>query len=206
MTDVLHVEQRDKVGSAATKRLRQKGRVAAVLYGHGEPNSHLSIPASEVDALLRHHGRTVQLAGGADGHALLKSVQWDPLGIEVLHLDFYRVSLDEAVEISVGVELKGDAPGLASGGVLTHNMYEIVIRCPAGRIPESLNLLINDLQVGQHKYAKDVPLPEGATLVTPPDTVLVSIEQHVDKDDTAAAAGSVEPEVIKRPTKDAGEG
>lgn len=203
MTDVLHVEQRDKVGSAATKQLRRKGRVAAVLYGHGEPNAHLSIPTGEVDALLRHHGKTVQLAGGAEGHALLKSVQWDPLGTEVLHMDFYRVSLDEAVEVSIGVELKGDAPGLGSGGVMNHAMYEIVIRCPAGNIPESLSLLVNDLQVGQHKLAKDVPLPPGASLVTPADTVIVSIEQHVEKDDAASLPGSIEPEVIKRPTKDA---
>ncbi len=202
MTDVLHVEKRDKLGSASARRLRRTGRVAGVLYGHGEPNVHLSIPTGEVDALLRHHGKTVQLAGGAEGHALLKSVQWDPLGIDILHVDFYRVSLDEAVEVSVGVELKGDAPGLASGGVMNHALYEIEISCPAGSIPESLSLLVNDLQIGQTKYARDVPLPAGATLVTPPDTIIVSIDQRVDVDETAATVTGAEPELIKKPTKE----
>jgi large subunit ribosomal protein L25 len=202
MADVLHVENRDKLGSANSRRLRASGKVAAVLYGHGEPNVHLSVPANEVMALIRHHGRTVQLSGGAEGHALVKSVQWDAFGSEVLHLDFYRVSLDETVAVTIGVELKGDAPGLGSGGMLNHAVYEITIQCPAGSIPDSLTLSISDLQLGQHKTAADVPLPQGATLITPPETVLVSVDQKIVKADDELGGGTSEPEVIKKPAKE----
>ena len=205
MADVLHVESRDKLGSASSRRLRNEGKVAAVLYGHGEPNVHLSVPVKEVDTLVRHHGRTVQLSGGASGHALVKAVQWDSFGSHVLHLDFYRISLDESVEVTIGVELKGDAPGLVAGGMLNHVGYEITINCPAISIPDSLVLVVSDLQIGQHKTAADVPLPAGASLVTPADTVLVSIEQRSTKDDSEAGAAGSEPELIKKPVKEAAE-
>jgi large subunit ribosomal protein L25 len=199
MTDILHVEKREKKGSAHSRRLRATGKIAAVLYGHGEPNVNLSVPVSEVDLLLRHHGRTVQLAGGADGHALVKSVQWDGMGVEVLHLDFYRVSLDEDVEISVGVILKGDPPGLSSNGVMNHAMYEVMIRCKAGAIPESLSLSVSDLQIGQQKLASDIILPEGATLLTPKDAVVVSIELRKEQEELVTPVA--EPELIKKPPK-----
>ena len=63
MTDVLKVELRDELGSLATRRLRRSGKVPAVLYGHGEENKHLAIASGDVTTLLRHHSRTVSLAG-----------------------------------------------------------------------------------------------------------------------------------------------
>ena len=61
MAEVLEVEKRERVGSSATQKLRRTGRVPAVLYGHGEENAHLSIPERQVQTLIRHHSKTVEL-------------------------------------------------------------------------------------------------------------------------------------------------
>ena len=74
----------------------------AVLYGHGEENAHLSIPERQVKTLIRHHSKTVELSGAIKDTALVSEVQWDPLGIEVLHLDLIRVNLKELVEKMLG--------------------------------------------------------------------------------------------------------
>lgn len=186
------------MGTAATRRLRRSGRIPAVLYGHGESNQHLSISAGEVDMLLRHHSKTVQLDGDVNETALISHMQWDPLGIEVLHLDLIRVNLQEKVEVSVPIHRHGDAVGTREGGVLIENLHEVAIRCSAGSIPESLSLNVNDLRVGQHATAGDLQLPEGVELVTDPETVLAHVERvHVEAEVGEVAAGG-EPEVISR--------
>ncbi len=139
-TDVLHVELRDKTGSLAARKLRRSGRIPAVLYGHGEGTQHLTIAATEVSSLLRHHGKAVTLDGAVKDTALLSDVQFNALGTEVLHLDLIRVNLQEKVVVTVPVHLSGDAVGVRSGGVLLENVHEVEVRCSAGAIPESLTL------------------------------------------------------------------
>ncbi|MEM6364402.1 MAG: 50S ribosomal protein L25, partial [Planctomycetota bacterium] len=131
MTDVIQVKRRDSIGTGATRRLRRSGHIPAVLYGHGESNEHLAIPEVQVRGLLRHHSKTVQLEGDVRDTALVSEMQWDALGIEVLHLDLIRVNLKEKVEVTVPVHLQGEAVGTHEGGMLLENTHEVDIRCPA---------------------------------------------------------------------------
>jgi len=186
MAEVLEVEKREQVGSSATQRLRRNGRIPAVLYGHGEGNEHLSVQASQVKTLLRNHSKTVELAGDLKETALVSQVQWDPLGIEVLHLDLIRVNLKELVQVTVAVHRQGDAVGLRQGGLMVDNAHEVEVQCSAGQIPESITLDVADLGVGEQKTAADLDLPEGVTLVTPSDTVIA----HVEAPKGAAAGAS----------------
>lgn len=202
MADVLTVQRRDKLGSAATRRLRQSGHVPAVLYGHGEANEHLAIPGDDVKMLLRHHSKTVELKGDIAETALVSMMQWDPLGIDVLHLDLIRVNLKERVEVTVSISVTGDAPGLREGGVLLENVHEVVITCPAGSIPDSLEIDVNELHLGEHLTAGDLKLPSDSELVTAADTTIVHIEQPRTEEPVAVEAGG-EPEVIGEPKDDA---
>lgn len=198
MTDVLKVERRDKLGTAATRRLRRTGRIPAVLYGHGAENQHLSIPETELQALLRHHAKTVKLEGDIEETALISDLQWDPLGIDVLHLDLMRVNLREEVEVTVPIHLHGEAPGVREGGVLLENEHEVDIRCPAGSIPEQLELDVNELHVGDQKLAGDLELPRGVELVTPAETVIVHVEVARAPEEEVEGEAAGEPEVIAR--------
>ncbi len=199
MAEVLEVEKRDGTGSKASRLLRREGRVPAVLYGHGEENEHLSVPAIQVESLIRHHSKTVELAGAVKDTALVSEVQWDPLGIEVLHLDLIRVNLKELVEVTVPIQSFGEAEGTRQGGVLIENTHEVDIRCPAGSIPEFIRLNVAELQLGGNMSASDLELPEGVELVTSPDTTVAHIEEaktEVEMGDGAEAGA--EPEVIAK--------
>ncbi|WP_164101658.1 50S ribosomal protein L25 [Candidatus Laterigemmans baculatus] len=197
MTDVLHVELREQIGTAATRRLRKAGKVPGVLYGHGEQNLHFSATSSEVAALVRHHGKTVQLSGAANEHALVNEMQWDPLGIDVLHLDLIRVNLKEMVEVTVPVRLHGEPQGVREGGILLENLHEVDVRCSAGAIPEDLGLAVGGLKLGESLTAAELELPEGVELVTDPETVIAHIEAPRAAREEGAAEGG-EPEVIGR--------
>ncbi|TWU15908.1 50S ribosomal protein L25 [Allorhodopirellula heiligendammensis] len=199
MTDVIQATKRDSTGTAATTRLRREGNVPAVLYGHGEANEHLAISAVQVKGLLRHHSKTVTLTGDVNETALVSDMQWDPLGIEVLHLDLIRVNLQEKVEVTVAIETHGEAAGTREGGIFLENLREVDVRCSAGSIPESLVLDVNDLHLGDQATAADLQLPEGVELVTDPETVIAHVEAPrseaaVEEED---AIGS-EPEVISK--------
>ena len=196
-TDVLHVELRDKTGTAATVRLRRGGKVPAVLYGHGEANQHLAIASTEVKTLLRRHSKTVTLDGAVSETALVSDVQFDALGIEVLHLDLIRVNLQERVTTTVPVHVTGDAVGVRGGGVMLENLHEVEIRCPAGSIPEFLSLNVSDLEVGGHKTAADLKLPEGVELLIPRESVVVHIERPRGEQEATDALG-VQPEVLPK--------
>ncbi len=198
MTDVLEVEKRAEVGSMASRKLRRAGRVPAVLYGHGERNEHLSIPAAQVKTLLRHHSKTVELAGAIKDTALVSVIHWDPLGIEVLHLDLIRVNLQELVEVSVPIAAHGDPVGIREGGILIENVHDVEIRCPAGSIPDNIGLNINELHLGQSLTAEHLELPEGVQLITPSDTVIVHVEEPKAELDLEEESDEAEPEVIAK--------
>lgn len=198
MAEVLDVEKRERTGSMASRRLRRSGRIPAVLYGHGEENAHLSIPATQVKTLVRQHSKTVTLAGAVKDTALVSQIHWDPLGIEVLHLDLIRVNLKELVEVTVPIHSHGDAAGLHEGGVLFENVHEVQIRCPAGSIPDSVGLDLADLHVGGNLTAGDLEIPNGVELVTPADTVVAHIDEPKAEIEEVATAEAGEPEVISK--------
>ena len=204
MAEGLDVEKREQVGSSATERLRRSGRVPAVLYGHGEGNEHLSVSTAQVKTLLRHHSKTVELAGDVKETALVSQIQWDPLGIEVLHLDLIRVNLKELVRVTVAIHRHGDAEGLRQGGLMIDNIHEVEIECFAGQIPENLSLNVTDLELGGQKTAADLELPEGVSLVTPVETVVAHVEQPKGASEETSEA-LAEPEVIAKGGDKAGE-
>jgi large subunit ribosomal protein L25 len=191
-TDVLHVELRDKTGTLATNKLRRTGKVPAVLYGHGQPSQHLAINAVEVKTLLRHHGKAVTLDGAVQDTALVSDVQFDCLGIDVLHLDLIRVNLQEKVTVTVPVHLTGDSVGVRGGGVLLENVHEVEIECLAGSIPEFVTIDVSGLEIGAHMVAGDIKLPSGVSLLTASETVIAHVERA--RGDKSAADEVVAPE------------
>lgn len=196
MADILTVEKRNETGSARMRRLRRSGKIPAVLYGHGQENVNLALSARELSAVLRHSGHIVQLSGELNESALIKDVLWDSVLQEVLHVDLSRVDATESVDIVLTVDLRGTARGLSNGGVLNHALHEVEIRCPAAMIPEKLELKIGDLDVGQSLRARDLVLPEGASLVTAPESVIVICAVMNQSGEGVATPGSAEPEVI----------
>ena len=115
---VLTTTPRKERGSRAATKLRAKGELPAVLYGHKEETVSLTISAEALANVIRHRARVVDLEGKGmpTQKALIREVQWDHLGHDVLHVDFARVAADERIKIDVRIELRGTAPGVTGGG------------------------------------------------------------------------------------------
>jgi large subunit ribosomal protein L25 len=198
MADTLNVAVREQLGTNNTRRLRLTGQIPAILYGHGEENVNLSIPATEINGAIQHGSKIVDIRGAVSDSALISDVQWDAFGTSVLHIDLTRVSADERVHVTVIVELRGEAPGTREGGVVEHVTHEIELECAANALPEKLVVSLNDLHLGQSITASDIELPEGAVLLSEAGAVIVHVVQPADEAEAADVPGAdgAEPEVI----------
>ena len=198
MADTLNVSVREQLGTNHTRRLRRSGHVPAILYGHGEKNVNLSIAASEVSSAIRHGAKVVDIRGAVSDSALIRDVQWDALGSTVIHVDLPRVSADEKVEVTVQVELRGEAPGAREGGVVEHVTHEVEIECAVNALPDKLVVSINDLHLNQSITAAQLELPGGAVLLSDAEAVIVHVVEPVEQSDEAEVPGAegAEPEVI----------
>ncbi|NQT13918.1 MAG: 50S ribosomal protein L25 [Planctomycetes bacterium] len=206
MAEVINVQLRETRGKRNTHRLRQAGSTPAVLYGHGEATVSLAVPTHEIETAVRHGSRLVDLTGAVTEQALIRELQWDTWGTNVLHVDFTRISADERVEVLVAVELRGEAPGLREGGIVEQLLHSIQIECKATDVPEKLAVNINHLGLHGTITAAELPFPEGATLGCGLDTVVVQcVEPVAELDEDAEGAGEVEPEVIGRKPEEEGE-
>lgn len=199
MAEVLNVKARNETGKKYNKRLRIAGQVPAVLYGHGEQNVNLSVTADNVAAMLRHRARVVELKGAVNEKALVRDMQWDVYGLEVLHVDFSRVSEHERVVVQVTIDVRGEAPGTKEGGVLEVLVHQVEIECEAESIPEKIEVNVKELHLGGEIHAGEVALPSGITMVTDGDVLLVHCVKPKAMAEAGPAEGAVaEPEIIGR--------
>jgi large subunit ribosomal protein L25 len=200
MADLIKVETRKDFGKRKNERHRRSGRTPAILYGHGEEPLSLSVAADQLQASLRHGAKVVDLDGAASGKALLQDVQWDTFYQHVLHVDFLRVLAGEKVTVEVPIELKGEAPGVAEGGIIEHVLHSIEIECPLDVIPEKLHVSIKNLKIGDHLTAKDIiDLPAGATILSDEEEMVVHcVAPMTEEEAEAGEEGAAEPEVISK--------
>jgi large subunit ribosomal protein L25 len=207
MAEVLKLvtQPREGRGSQRAKRLRQKGLIPAVVYGHKEATLSIALPGEELFKAVRAGAHIVNLQTGSETQtALIKETQWDHLGKELLHVDFARVSADERVTVSVPLEIRGTAPGIAQGGVLDQPLHALKVECPVVSIPASIRVNVGELQMDQAIHVRDIALPEDVKAMDDPDVIVIHVTaKAIEPEPVAAAAAPVagetaEPEVITR--------
>ena len=178
----LIVAQREKLGSAESRRLRKEGLVPGVLYGNGEPIS-ISIAERELRRALTgasglHSILDVEIDGKGQTHAsILKEYQVDPVRGGVTHVDLQEVRLDRAINASVTVELVGgdDAPGVREGGVLSQPLREVTVEALPLEVPERIELDVSGMELGDTLRISDLTAPEGVTLLDDPELVMATV-------------------------------
>src|SRR3954452_13855403 len=138
-TAQISVKVRGDLGSRRNKRLRDSGFVPGVIYGHKEAVVPVTLPKKDLVGHINQGAHLFDLSvDGKSEKVLVKEVQYDHLGIEVLHIDFARVSLDEKVKVTVAVELKGEPKGEKDGGVLQQIISELEVECLVTDIPDKI--------------------------------------------------------------------
>lgn len=208
----LEIEFREGGGSTEARRLRRTGKVPGVLYGHGSTPTSVAAAGMALDHVLNRGGKTGLISLVHDGKpfdtVLVRDVQRDPVSRKVTHVDLQRVSATESVHAKLPIVTVGTAEGVRTfGGVMDVLVHEIEVAGPANALPEHLEVDVTNLGIHQHASAGDVMLPEGLKLVTPADTVVVTVEASKTaralEEAATGPAESAAPELVGRP---AGEG
>jgi len=173
----LSAEPRTEFGKGGARRTRRAGKIPAVIYGHGAPPRHVSLPAREFGHAIKHGGANVLLTlslDGAEELAIPKAIQRHPIKGVFEHVDLLAVRRGEKVTIDVPIVIVGE---VARGGLLAQESNAVSVEAEATQLPSEIEVNVEGLEIGSHVTAGDLTLPSGATLVTDPQQVLVLIQE-----------------------------
>ena len=173
----LPAEPRTEFGKGGARRTRRAGKVPAVIYGHGDDPRHVALPARELANAIRHGGSNVLLTlevEGGDQLAIPKAIQRHPIKGYFEHVDLLAVRRGEKVTIDVPVAVVGE---VAPGGLLNHEGQTISIEAEATNLPSGFEVDVTGLDIGSHITAGDVSLPQGSTLITDPESIIVIVAE-----------------------------
>jgi large subunit ribosomal protein L25 len=237
MEQVLDAVKRTTRGKNEARRLRVAGKIPATLYGAqkaGDKPAPESVTIDPKPFMRILHSKsglntliTLKLDGAADTRVLVKNVQLDPITHHPLHADLYRVNMDRKIQVTVPILLKGDSRGVKQdGGVLDFVHREIVVETLPANIPDSIEVDVTDLGIGDSVHVRDLAANAGWEPITDPDMMIVHVvvikvvEEVVaaapgaegavagaaPAAGAAATAGASEPEVIKKGKTDKEDG
>jgi large subunit ribosomal protein L25 len=185
----LTAEVRSKTGKGASRQARRDGKVPAVLYGHGADPQHLVLPAREFAAVLRNFGTNAVLTLDIDGTealALPKALDVHPIRRTIQHVDLIIVRRGEKVTVEVNVAVEGDA---GPDTLVNQETNSIEIESDAMSIPENLTLSVEGAPAGTQFTAAQVPLPDGVTLISDPELLVVNVINAPTAADLEAEGG-----------------
>jgi len=190
---------RESSGSKAAAAIRRQGRIPAVMYGHKEEPVSISLDSHDFTEGVHHGHRLMDLSiAGKVQTAIIKDLQYDHLGRDIIHVDLMRVDVTETIKVTVAIELKGVAKGAQEGGIVEAHMDHLEVECLVTNMPASIAVSIKDLDIGQAIHAGDIQLPEGVKLATAPDALVaachvVAVAKTTEELEAEAPAA---PEVI----------
>lgn len=179
---------RNEFGKGASRRIRRDGLVPAVIYGHGEKPTHISLPAREVGVAIKTSNVLLNIdLGGKQELVLPKSIVRNPLKGTLEHIDLIIVRRGEKVVVSVPVHTSGKHD---PEGILEHVHNSIEVEVEATSIPQFLDLDITGLMAGDSKLAEDVVLPAGVALKSDPKMVVVHLSVRAAAEEAPAAVAA----------------
>jgi large subunit ribosomal protein L25 len=190
----ISAEPRTEFGKGGARRTRRAGKVPAVLYGHGEKPKHISLPARDLAAAIRHGGMTqvfnIEISDGTSALALPKAIQRDPVRDTFDHVDLLIVRHGEKVTVEIPVILVGEP---ARDTLVMHEHQTLAVLADATQLPDSLEASIEGLGAGSRVTAGDIKLPAGSELAVEPETVLVVITGAPTAEELSEEGGEAAP-------------
>ena len=196
-TQPLQVKIRKDSGSIKSRKNRKAGLIPAVLYGHKQESIMLFLDKKEFSKIIDAKTKMVNLKmDSTEETAIIKEVQFDTFGKEILHADFIRTDLTEKITTQVSVVLYGTSPGVKEGGILDHPLKEIEIECLPTEVPDGIRINVAELAIGSAIHISDIELPANARALGNPDVIVVSVhfaaaEKEVTEEELASG-----PEII----------
>jgi len=197
----LQATTRQETGKNVSRRLRAAGQVPATLYGADEAPVTSAVAKRELAALIRRHGRSRIITLNLDGKSIpvkIAALQLDPVRDTVIHADFMRVRMNEVTNFTVPLRVHGEPDGVKNAdGILDVVLHNLEIRCLPGDLPDSIDVDVTTLGVGQHLSVGALKLGDKIEVVTDAEAVIATcISPRAAAE--SAGEGPAEPEVIKK--------
>ena len=190
---VIKGERREEFGKGSARRLRRDGKIPGVLYEKGIDNIHFAVDRIEMTAVVRNDGTNAIVELELDGEKLLsmvKHIDQNVITLDIDHIDLLGIKRGEKVTVEVPVVTEGEA---APDAVVFQEGDVVEIEIDALSIPDELTVSIEGKEIGDALYASDVKLPEGAELISDPETLIVNVTyEQVDEDLEAEAEAAEE--------------
>lgn len=192
---ILEAELREKTGRGEARRMRRAGLIPAVIYGGDKPELAITLDTMSTGKLLdQEHFYTsiveIKVKGSRGSNkGLVKDVQWHPVRDEVMHIDFYRVSSSDMVDVEVPVQVINaeKCPGVVKGGLVEIIRHSLEVSSRADSIPDQVIVDCTGMEIGDSIHIEDIDLPDG-------------MEVHHDVNFTVLAIAA--PKVEKEPEEE----
>ncbi|NOY64625.1 MAG: 50S ribosomal protein L25 [Nitrospirae bacterium] len=206
---IINCEPRTEFGKGSARSLRRAGFIPAILYRAGK-STPIKLRKEEIVKFINSTmGEQVminlQFNDGSSRLALLKDYQVDPVKGQLLHTDFYEVSLKEKVRVTISIVLKGEPVGVKKeGGVLQQVLTELEIECLPDAIPPHLEVDVTELRAGESIHVSDLQMPEGVRITEDPEEVIATVTTPTEEEvaEEVAEEEMAEPEVMKKGKKE----
>jgi large subunit ribosomal protein L25 len=210
---------RTAVRRAGAKKLRESGRVPAVIYGRQAKPQNLELKRTDIENLIHHSASEimlVDLAVAEDARpqrlALVQEIQHHPLSGKILHVDFHEVVENEKVVVQVPVEAVGEAAGVKAGGILEHVLFRLKVRCLPKDLPEAILVDVSHLEIGKAVHIGEVKPPPGCEVLGDKHISVLAVAAPITEEQeqalTAATEGAsvTDVEMIKEKKEEGEEG
>lgn len=183
---------------SGSKKIRNGGRIPAVIYGRQVQPQNLEVDGRTLNDLIHHSASEnllVDLSVEQDPRpkrlALLQEVQHHPLSGRILHVDFHEISETEKVTIMVPVEPAGEAVGVKTGGgVLEHVLFKLKVRCLPKDLPEVIHVDVTNLDIGKSVHLHEIKAPEGVEILGDKNIPVLTVAAPITEEQEAAAAAA----------------
>ena len=164
--------QRESVGKAASKALRNAGQVPCVLYG-GDNVLHFSAPELAFKNIVytpNVYTAAIEL-NGKTYTAILQDIQFDPVSDKIIHIDFYQLHKDKEITIEVPIQIEGTSPGIMAGGTLRIVNRKLKVKALPDNLPDFVPVDISGLEMGNKLYV--TKLAQDKYKIMHPDNTVV---------------------------------
>ena len=200
-TPKIEVEARTAFGNNASRRLRNAGRVPAVIYGNGKAPRAVQVDSDAWCAFSASHASQMVtlIEDGKEVPALIKEVQYNHLKNYFVHIDFQEVNLDKEISASVPLHAHGECYGAAHGGILEQDLHELPVLCRPKDLPEGIRVDVTELKIGDGLTVAQLTLPAGVKADIAADTLVFHVvrpQEEVEAEPAAADEAATEPEAI----------
>ncbi|UUV98992.1 50S ribosomal protein L25/general stress protein Ctc [Vagococcus luciliae] len=206
MSVVLKVEERATRPRSIRRKLREEGRVPGAVNGNGIQNLSISVDARQLEKDIRENGLNAVYVLDLNGKkisTLLHTYELDTFTKSWIHVEFLAVDMSQETEVEAELSLVGTPKGVKAGGVLEQNLYSVIVSATPDKLPERVEVNIEDLEIGDSLVVADIPKHDEFTIITDAEEQICAVVEMAAPVEDEANDIAAEPELVNAKPEEA---